>query len=480
MISSHLLQRTYRLLDRAVLSRLPEGMQRKTVSILLSLATRFFPSRHWPSTDRIIVRRTMREPVKSMRTLPEWAVDDMVNLSLEVDALLTHTSFQSRHPKALYAPTHWTQAGKVYRRLMDRIGHESYDTILLVPWLKRGGADLAALHHARLCVELGQRTLMVATEASPSSWAGRLPEGVAFLEIGSELQALSGALKEPEIVLARLLIQLAPRRMHLINSHTSWRTVELFGLAIRQQTRIFASLYCDELTVEGQATGLAQRFLPTTSHWLDAVITDNTASPESWVRMLGVREDLFRVAHFPAPASTARRTQRPSLRLLWASRLERQKRPDLLLDIATQMADFHWDVYGAPLEANDPYWKALAQLRNVTLHGSFDRFEDIVSADHLAYVYTTAWDGLPNVLLEAASAGLPIVSANIGGIRDLVPGTCLLPFDADAGAFVKEIELLTDTEIRRQRIAAQDARVAVFTWENFAKDMAQVEAYWSH
>lgn len=411
--------------------------------------------------------------------MPAWAIDDMQDLSLSVDPLLSPASFLQSNPQAFYAPVHWLEAGKAYQRIAKALGSRKFDTVLLVPWLKRGGADLGALHHAKLCQgEFGHRTLVIATEVGDSPWAGRLPHDTCFLDIGEELHSLNEPMNEAEIILARLLIQLAPQRIHIINSHTAWKTLERHGQALRQQSRLYASLYCDELTPDGRADGLAQRYLPTASQWLDAIITDNSAAPDLWRRMLGIRRELFKVVHFPAPCISVP-TNKGTLRrrVLWASRLERQKRPDLLVEIATQIHDIHWDIYGSPLSAQDPHLAALSKLSNVTLHGSFERFQDIVSDEHLAYVYTTAWDGLPNVLLEAAKAGLPIVAPDIGGIHDLVSEKWLLPPTATPVDYISDIKQLTDIEIRNQRLSDQNARIETFTWKAFADGMRKIEGY---
>jgi glycosyltransferase involved in cell wall biosynthesis len=37
-----------------------------------------------------------------------------------------------------------------------------------------------------------------------------------------------------------------------------------------------------------------------------------------------------------------------------------------------------------------------------------------------ALLYTSLWDGLPNVLIETAAAGVPIAAADVGGVKELV------------------------------------------------------------
>jgi glycosyltransferase involved in cell wall biosynthesis len=64
-----------------------------------------------------------------------------------------------------------------------------------------------------------------------------------------------------------------------------------------------------------------------------------------------------------------------------------------------------------------------------------------------ALVLSSAWEGLPNVVMEALAAGRPVVTTDVGGVRDLVTdrrtGFVVAPRDPDAlcGAMLQMMRL---------------------------------------
>lgn len=70
-----------------------------------------------------------------------------------------------------------------------------------------------------------------------------------------------------------------------------------------------------------------------------------------------------------------------------------------------------------------------------------------------AYVMSSAWEGMPMVLLEAAAAGLPIVATEVGGNREVVlegqSGFLVPPRDENAlAAAMLRLDALPETERR--------------------------------
>jgi glycosyltransferase involved in cell wall biosynthesis len=99
------------------------------------------------------------------------------------------------------------------------------------------------------------------------------------------------------------------------------------------------------------------------------------------------------------------------------------------------------------------------------------------------YVMSSAWEGMPMVLLEAAAAGLPIVSTAVGGNREVVAddesGFLVPPRDADALARgMARLGALSAPELRamgergRERVRSRYglARVAD-RWEALYREM---------
>jgi len=220
------------------------------------------------------------------------------------------------------------------------------------------------------------------------------------------------------------------------------------------------------------------RYLRDAYQHLDAVITDNTRTSREWVDILGMPPELFRVVPFPAPASAGRRSA-SGRRVLWAGRLDRQKRPELLAAIAARMPECAFDVFGSqvvPGHGGD--LAGLRRLPNVHLRGPFSGLDSVVDDGHIAFVYTTGWDGMPNVLLEAAALGLPIVAPDVGGIGDFVAAEDIVADGGDIDAYVARLQRLLDNAAARQAVVArQDAALAMRTPRQFAQALLEVPGY---
>lgn len=458
-----LLRFAYHFFNRLALSRLSVGHQLTIKAYLLKWARAMFPGRRLVQSSSQLVERYggdgMGSPWRSP-TLPNWVKAEMLELA-DVDPALHPEKLPLRDVSFYSASWCYDEPGVIYAELRRAI-QRPVDVVIAVPWLKRGGADLGALHVANaLADELGQQVLVLATEDESSPWADRLSPKVQFLSIGAKLQRITVAHQID--VLVRLLLQKRPNVFHVMNSRLAWDAVARNGLALRQYMKIYASLYCDDLDDNGRPVGYAREYLRRCYPVLERVLTDNDRNWHTWVAEMAVPEGLFGVLPFPAPVPTREGGAAGSAQgkaLLWAGRLDRQKHPKVLGGIARALPSFRFDVHGASV------WQPAdtAELRvlpNVKLHGAYEHFGDLVKPDHVAFIYTTAWDGMPNILMEAAAAGLPIVAPDVGGISDFLAASDLVECCDDVAKYVEAIlRFATSPSLREANVAAMRGTIA--------------------
>lgn len=411
--------------------------------------------------------------------LPTWIVDEFRELATIEPALYPTPELLARYHA--WQPVEDTYAAYLYQRLMDDFIESHPQIIFLIPHMMRGGADLGVLHHLRLCDELGWRTTVVLTRDVSSPWLHRLPRSARVVEFG--YTARNASEEDRRLVLLRLLLQSPASTLHLINSQLGWQLFEGFGKAlISSGKKLYASLYCDDFDRNGVRCGYATDYVPTTSPYLSGIITDNQQFKNLIRQRDGVPTENLHALYFPYVGAVCEPSL-PGARVLWAGRLAPQKRPELLFAIAALAPDIQFDVFGeAAPECDSELLRRLRALPNVRMAGAFDDFWEVAQAgNYSAFLYTSAYDGLPNVLLEAAAAGLPIVTPDVGGVAELVSEErgYLLPGNAGASCFVQVLrEVLADVDGARLRaMAAQEIMLQRHSWQTFKAKVQSIPGY---
>jgi glycosyltransferase involved in cell wall biosynthesis len=179
------------------------------------------------------------------------------------------------------------------------------------------------------------------------------------------------------------------------------------------------------------------------------------------------------------------------LRLLSVGRLDPEKNPLLLADVLALALrhDPRWrlDVCGdGPLAgALQARLEQLGIADRATLHGYVpihDGLWDLYRSSH-ALLHISLTEGVPQVLLEAFAARLPVVATDVGGVGDLVRdrGWLIPPNDAGAAATAlaqlaedgpRRTELIdrASDEIRRHTLDAESAELAEFLAQSAVRD----------
>lgn len=417
--------------------------------------------------------------------LNKYLLEELKDLS-QIEFLLMPTSDFLHHLyQNTYAPNTQIDAnsfGATYGLLHRHLGTLDFDTVFLAPYIKRGGADLGLLHHINAQVEKGFRVLLITTLNTDSPWLKKLPENVAYLDFGK----LTGSLThEKKIeVLARLLLTISAQSIHNIQSETGWEVFAKYGTQFRAvHKKLFASVFCEDETPDGNFFGYAPKYLSETYRFLSNVFCDTQWYPQVLCDNTGLDKHFIQTVYFPflqhlEPEPV--HAQNRDAPILWASRIARQKRPELLYEIAKQMPEKAFHIYG---ECEKECLKDLDRLKtlpNVKYFGKYDSFCQLISENKFAaFLYTSKYDGLPNVLIEAIAAGLPVISYNVGGISELIHKNVLLSDNDNLADNVAKIRNL----LENGKVLADSWKYSKeilenrHSWQHFIDTLEQTEGY---
>ena len=372
--------------------------------------------------------------------------------------------------------------GAAYLKLAEQID-APFSHVLLAPWLKTGGADRSVINYAKAIndAKLADHILVIATEATDSPWAYRLPPSVQFLDFGRQVAHLDE--RQRELLLLRLLLQKQPQVIHNLNSLLGYNVYLKHGNALAERSHLYAHMFCDNIELEGQAIGYNRFYIPKCIQHLTAVISDNQRELNSVKEIFAFDQAKLFTHYQPVDLTPIRRRPiRDRLDVLWAGRLDRQKRPDLLAAIARLCHDlpitFH--AYGSTVIEGDR--AAPPAGPNIRFHGPFDGFSSLPLEQFDAFLYTSQWDGLPNVLLEAGASGLPIIASDVGGVAELIhdgeTGFLVSPYDNPEPYRSALLSLLTgrtDPEQLNRRMSRLLAER--HSWEAFVEVLRKIPGY---
>lgn len=158
----------------------------------------------------------------------------------------------------------------------------------------------------------------------------------------------------------------------------------------------------------------------------------------------------------------------------FVGRLTAIKRPDRFLALAAACPDAHFVVVGdGPLR--DDVAKQARSLSNVTLVG-WQRDLSVVYGALDLVVLTSDNEGIPLSLLEAASAGVAIVSLDVGGVSEIISDRATGALVADETQLAPRLaELLDQPTLRHElaRAAQRDVR-SRFTTQHYLAVHAEV------
>jgi glycosyltransferase involved in cell wall biosynthesis len=358
-----------------------------------------------------------------------------------------------------------------------------YDHIVFVPWLVRGGADLAAANAARAVIEAHgiDSTLVVLTDHECTDAIDWLPEGTHVRVFSNFGPTLSRA--DRSLMVEALILAVQPKSILNVNSGACWDAIVRRGGALGRATDIYACLFCRDYTPDGRAAGYSDTHFRDALPYLKKLYFDNEGflnemmldagvPPSLQAKMVTVYQPMMSSG---APLHAGGPRERNAV--IWAGRFCTQKNVALLIDIVARAPEFRFDVYGY---GDDQYARMLqsaaARHGNLRLMGPFRSTMALTLNDYTALLFTSLWEGLPLTLVDVASSGIPIVASAVGGIPELVTQDTgwLIPSYREVEPYVDALkQIQAEPELAKQKGARMRERVlSNHTWKRFTSMLA--------
>ena len=372
---------------------------------------------------------------------------------------------------------------KAYYNLTEKLNDCSVKYIFFVPWIVRGGGDKVLINYLKAFKEKRPdwRIAVVSTQPSKNEWAGSLPGNAVFVDFEKETAKFSESNKR--VLFSRLIAATQCKYLHIINSACAFDWAVKNAEALKKcNFTVNASSFCYDY-VSGTnyqwQVEFADPYLVEGYDLIKHIYTDNKATIEFDAKKNGFDLKKSTVHYQPVTEEylkPRKGTPRKKIKILWASRIAEQKLPYVLLGIGKKLdwSAVNIDAYGYFYD--DLPKSMFNNVKAISYKGQFDGLHSIKIEEYDLFLYTSIIDGVPNILLEAIAAGLPIVASNSGGIKEVIKQgeTGLLVEDVmNPDEYIKAIMKLKNNPKLAEKYAlkAQELLKKQHSWESFASEV---------
>lgn len=366
-----------------------------------------------------------------------------------------------------------TATGLKYVKLIRSLSSEP-DTLFFVPQLVKGGADKLFIEYANEIAKQhpNWKIAVVQTEEKESVWQKKLRSNIDFINLSDILHDLDYNSKLR--LMSTFLAQNKVRRIIIGNSSFGYDLVAKHQPLIKSiSILVYCFAFNEARDTEGHFWGHIHSGLPRVYPVVEKIITDNSQIIKDICDKYAFSPKKFIVNYQPTTLkiTAPHQNNQSKIRILWASRICRQKRPDILKSIGNRLDkhSFLIDAYG---QLEEDYTEDFFSNTNINYRGDFNGIESIETSTYDIFLYTSESDGVPNVLQEIIARGLPIIAPNVGGIKEIIVSGktgCLVEDFKDINSYVVAIKQLlnptTRIKLARQAQELLQKRFSRKKWE---------------
>ncbi len=377
-----------------------------------------------------------------------------------------------------------TVLASVVRRVRLELPKNQYDTVIMIPHCRMSGATKIAGKFAEAIASIGidDSILIVITDLDINIHPEWFPEDTDTYSLAKLLTGLEKAQKES--VLYDLLCGVGAKRVMNVNSALGWDVYEVYGKRLATQCSLSAYFFCYDLNKDDVKVGYPSKYFVSSMAYLENIIFDSDYLREEVTakNMIMCDEDCKKLTTFYTPVEINQRqtyqskddSEVKNKNIYWAGRLDRQKNFSLVIRIARLLPEIQFHCWGESVIGDYQLEEVPA---NITINPPYSDMGDLDLNKCDLWLYTSKWDGIPNLILEVGVSEVPLVSTAVWGTRDILnTSNSWLVDDVDnAESYCSEITgALTRPEERREKSKRlKQGIVERHSMENFANSVLE-------
>lgn len=412
------------------------------VSLSKKIAKLFYVSysvvRQFPSVRKKVAKRTgwfrKLSYEKKLAVIPEWVIDEWKRIN-RIDNELWPTVDAVRklnfHPRSFDQDgADATRVGVKYVKLCRQFTKKPDYIFFTYDPLGAGGTEKVLVNYINSLKKIHPDWHFAVMRKKPDIFPFAVPSDVDFVDFYGETDGMDEF--ERDILLDRIIVQSEAKRLHCFfngwaHGDPIFRWVNNHKKFLRlNDYKVYVSWFMKEFVPQSEAGRImtfADPYLGEIDSCVTKVLTDNQAVIDDTLENCAYDPDKFKVHHQPMQVNQFSEPKQidnsKPLKVLWASRLSYQKRPDILRKIAEKLNpdEIKIDIYGREQNYKGDYFDGIDAA---DYKGEFSGFNSLPLDNYDVFLYTSQVDGMPNVLLEATVVGLPIIASNDGGVSELI------------------------------------------------------------
>ena len=408
------------------------------------------------------VQEALIERQTDLRQRLEYGVlGEMVAKASEIEPLIAHSwkeAFSIKTPPFHSDPV--VSQTVAIEAMQSEVGFKRAKAVVVIPHCRLSGATrIAGYLASALANRHGpEEVVVVSTDMDEMQFPGWFPEGCRHVSQARYGEGIPDGLQDK--LLVEFVRSLKPECVFNINSRIFWDAIKSFGKALANSCNVYCYFFCNDKNLHGNWDGYPLRKLYRHFDVLAGVITDSHYLAEDLKTRYMIPPDQAKKivtletpvdgspGLAPQPDFSAERKKT----VFWAGRFDRQKRVDLVYHIARTMPSVEFRLWGeavikdARIDSSPP--------PNVRLMGLYGSLDELAFDECDAWLYTAEWDGVPNMLIEIAALGVPIVGSIAGGTGEILHSDKSWPVDdiEDVNRYVAALRTILEfPEEARQR-----------------------------